>query len=142
MSDADHRDQIRDLLAEYCFFLDGFQLHDFAALFCTDGEWLSRNGNATGPAAIERLLREIVPAPADGTRRKHFTANILIRLAGDTAEVRSNFMVVRESPQGPVIAVAGRYEDRVERAGGRWLFRSRRLHHDIAGESGLIARPG
>ncbi|WP_144111704.1 nuclear transport factor 2 family protein [Paraburkholderia sp. BCC1886] len=142
MSAADDRDQIRDLLAEYCFLLDGYQLRDFAALFSAQGEWLSRNGNAKGPAAIERLLGEIVPVPADGTRRKHFTANIRIRLAGDTAEVMSNFMVVRESPQGPVIAVAGRYEDSVLRAGERWLFQSRRLHHDITGESGLMTPPG
>jgi 3-phenylpropionate/cinnamic acid dioxygenase small subunit len=142
MSAADDRDQIRDLLAEYCFLLDGYELHSFAALFKFDGEWISRNGNAEGAEAIERLLQQIVPLPTDGTRRKHFTANILIRLKGDTAEVRSNFMVVRESPNGPVIAVAGRYEDLVERTADRWLFKSRRLHHDIAGESGLNERPG
>jgi 3-phenylpropionate/cinnamic acid dioxygenase small subunit len=137
-STAEDREHIRELLAEYCFLLDDYRLREFAALFTAEGEWLSRNGNAKGRPGIEALLRELVPAPAVGNRRKHITANIVIRLAGDMAEVISNFLVIRESPTGPAIAVAGRYEDCVSFSEGRWRFRSRRLHHDIAGESGLL----
>jgi hypothetical protein len=136
------KDAIRELLAHYCFLLDGFHLTEFAALFTADGEWISRNGNATGPEAIERLLRGLVPEPAPGQRRKHFTANIIIDLAGDSATVISNFLVVRDSEAGPVIAVAGTYDDTVVRTGGEWKFKSRKLSHDIAGESGLNVGPG
>jgi hypothetical protein len=131
------KDAIRELLARYCFLLDGFRLGEFAALFTADGEWISRNGNATGSESIERLLRGLVPEPAPGKRRKHFTANIIIELAGDSATVISNFLVVRDSPTGPTIAVAGTYDDTVVRTSGGWKFKSRRLSHDITGESGL-----
>jgi hypothetical protein len=131
------KDAIRELLAHYCFWLDGYKLAEFAALFTADGEWLSRNGNATGPEAIEGLLRRLVPEPAPGKRRKHLTTNILIDLAGDSATVVSNFLVVRDSAAGPVISVAGTYDDTVVRTAEGWKFKSRRLSHDIAGESGL-----
>jgi hypothetical protein len=131
------KDEIRELLAEYCFRLDSHRLGELAALFSDDGEWISRNGRASGREAIERLLARLVPTPREGQRRKHFTANIVIKHDGDSAVVVSNFLVVRDSHAGPVIAVAGTYDDLVVRAGGAWRFKSRRLSHDIAGESGL-----
>lgn len=142
MSALEDKDAIRELLARYCFLLDGYRLPEFAALFAADGEWISRNGNATGPEAIEALLRGLVPEPAPGRRRKHFTANIAIKLSGDTATVLSNFLVVRDSDVGPVISVAGTYEDTVVRTPDGWKFKSRKLSHDIAGESGLNVNPG
>jgi 3-phenylpropionate/cinnamic acid dioxygenase small subunit len=135
------KDAIHELLARYCFLLDGYRLREFGALFTADGEWSSRNGNATGPEAIERLLRGMVPEPAPGARRKHFTTNIIIGLAGDSAAVISNFLVVRDSPSGPAIAVAGTYDDVVVRTSEGWKFKSRKLSHDIAGESGLNTGP-
>ena len=137
MSGLEDKDAIRELLARYCFLLDSFRLSEFAALFTADGEWISRNGTAVGPEAIEKLLRGLVPEPAPGQRRKHFTANIIIDLAGDSATVVSNFLVVRDSEAGPAISVAGTYDDIVVRTGEGWKFKSRRLSHDIAGESGL-----
>ena len=137
MSAPEDKDSIRELLARYCFLLDGYRLDEFAALFTTDGEWTSRNGTAKGPAAIEVLLRGMVPEPAPGKRRKHFTTNIIIDLSGGRATVISNFLVVRDSEAGPTIAVAGTYDDIVVRTADGWKFRSRKLSHDIAGESGL-----
>ena len=140
MSALEDKDAIRELLAEYCFLLDSQRLQEFGKLFTEAGLWASRNGRATGPAAIESLLRKIVSESAPELRRKHFTANIVIRLNGDSAEVISNFLVVRDSAAGPAIAVAGTYRDVVARQGAKWLFRSRELSHDIAAGSG--AKPG
>ena len=69
-------------------------------------------------------------------------SNIVIGLAGDSATVISNFLVVRDSETGPAIAVAGTYDDIVVRNKEGWKFKSRRLSHDIAGESGLNVKPG
>lgn len=111
MSGLEDKDAIRELLARYCFLLDGYRLREFAALFTAEGEWVSRNGTARGPEAIERLLRDLVPQPAPGKGRKHFTTNIIIDLSGDGAIVVSNFLVVRDSDAGPVISVTGTYDD-------------------------------
>jgi hypothetical protein len=141
MTTLEDREAIRELLARYCFLLDGYQLREFAALFTAGGEWISRNGTAVGPQAIEELLRALVPEPAPGKRRKHFTTNLIIELSGDTATVVSNFLVMRDSEAGPAISVAGTYDDVVVRTSEGWKFKSRRLSHDIAGESGLNVKP-
>jgi len=138
IAELQDREQIRELLARYCFLLDARELDRFAQLFAEDGRWISRNGRATGRAAIEALLHGLVPVPREGARRKHFTCNVVIELAGDAAQVRSNFLVVRDSTAGPVIAVAGTYADRLGKINGRWQFLERELFHDIAGESGLL----
>jgi hypothetical protein len=49
---------------------------------------------------------------------------------------------VRDSETGPAIAVAGTYDDTLVRTADGWKFKSRSLSHDIAGESGLNAKPG
>ncbi len=131
------REAICELLAEYCFLLDGHELVALAALFELGGSWISRNGEATGRDAIADFLSRLVPAPAPGTRRKHLTTNIIIGIDGQSAHVKSNFLVIRDTPAGPVVAVAGTYRDVVVSSGGQWLFRRRELFHDIAGESGL-----
>lgn len=135
------REAIRELLAEYCFRLDAHELRALGALFEADGRWISRNGEATGPEGIAAFLGRLVPPPGPGTRRKHLTTNVVIALKGTVARVTSNFLVVRDTDAGPVIAVAGTYRDVVAAAGDRWLFRRRELFHDIAGESGLSAPP-
>ncbi len=131
------REAIRELLAEYCFLLDGHELGALGGLFEPNGAWVSRNGQASGPSAIAAFLHRLVPAPGPLVQRKHLTTNVIISLDGDTAQVKSNFLVVRNTASGPAIAVAGTYRDTVARTGGRWLFRRRELFHDIAGESGL-----
>ena len=70
MSALEDKDAIRELLAEYCFLLDSYRLKEFGQLFAEDGEWISRNGSATGAADIEKFMRQLVPEPGPGTRRK------------------------------------------------------------------------
>ena len=131
------RESIRELLAEYCFLLDSYELEALGNLFEPHGDWISRNGEARGPGAIANFMSHLVPAPGSGTRRKHLTTNIVIKLEGLVAHVTSNFLVVRDSVSGPAIAVAGTYRDIVASSDARWLFRRRELFRDIAGESGL-----
>ncbi len=131
------REAIRELLAEYCFRLDSYELEALGNLFEPQGDWISRNGEARGPDAIADFMSHLVPVPGPGTRRKHLTTNIVIKLEGTVARVTSNFIVVRDSASGPAIAVAGTYRDIVASSNARWLFRRRELFHDIAGESGL-----
>ncbi|HLJ01326.1 MAG TPA: nuclear transport factor 2 family protein [Bradyrhizobium sp.] len=62
-------------------------------------------------------------------------------MSEERATVISNFLVVRDSETGPAIAVAGTYDDIVVKTAEGWKFKSRRLSHDIAGESGLNVAP-
>ena len=50
----------------------------------------------------------------------------------DAAEIRSNWTVVQNSPDGPKIGSGGAYHDQMVKQGGRWLFRYRKIDRFIA----------
>lgn len=133
------REAIRELLAEYCFRLDECRFAEFGDLFTETAEWgPERLPKARGPAAIADLVASIVPVKGEGPVRRHLTTNIVIRFEGaDAARVKSNFLMVRESEAGPLLAIAGTYDDHVVRTPPGWRFQSRRILNDVAGDLGL-----
>jgi len=135
---VEEKDAIREVLAEYCFRLDGGRYDDMAALFTEDGTWDTAFGAATGRAAIAKQARDIRARAGDNRPRAvHLTTNIVIALAngpgGDRAEVRSNWSVVQNGPEGPKIGSGGGYADRMVKQDGRWLFQYRKIDRFIAG---------
>ena len=126
------KDAIRELMAEYCFRLDDGRYEDMAALFTGSGTWDTAFGKATGRVAIAELAAAIrARAGADRPRAAHLVTNIVITLDGDRARVRSNWMVMQNSPEGPKIGSGGAYADEVVRQDGRWLFQYRKIDRFI-----------
>ena len=132
----EEKDAIRELLAEYCFRLDGGDFDGMAALFTEDGTWDTAFGQGTGRPAIAALAQDI-RRRAGGNRPRaiHLVTNIVISLDGDRAEVRSNWTVVQNSPEGegggPKIGSGGAYADRLVKQDGRWLFQNRKIDRFI-----------
>jgi 3-phenylpropionate/cinnamic acid dioxygenase small subunit len=130
---VEDKDAIRELMAEYCFRLDDGRYDDMAALFAEDGTWDTAFGKATGRAAIAELARSIrARAGANRPRAAHLVTNIVIALDGARAEVRSNWMVMQNSPDGPKIGSGGGYLDEIVQQGGQWLFHYRKIDRFIA----------
>jgi len=79
----EEKDAIREVLAEYCFRLDGGRYDDMAALFTEDGTWDTAFGAATGRAAIAQQARDIRTRASDNRPRAvHLVTNIIIALEG------------------------------------------------------------
>jgi 3-phenylpropionate/cinnamic acid dioxygenase small subunit len=123
------KDEIRELLARYCFALDADRFDEMAELFTTDGVWETAFGTGTGRAGIVAQARSI--ATDERPRRVHLTTNIVIDVTEDTATARSNWVLIQNSPAGPVIGSGGEYADRLVKTGGQWLFRHRRIDRFI-----------
>jgi 3-phenylpropionate/cinnamic acid dioxygenase small subunit len=129
----EEKDAIREVLAEYCFALDGGRYDDMAALFTEDGTWDTAFGAATGRAAIAAQARDIRARAGDNRPRAvHLTTNIVVTLDGERAEVRSNWTVVQNSADGPKIGSGGAYADQMVKQHGRWLLRDRKIDRFIA----------
>jgi hypothetical protein len=129
----EEKDAIREVLAEYCFRLDGGRYDDMAALFTEDGTWDTAFGAASGRAAIAQQARDIRTRAGDNRPRAvHLVTNIVIALDGEQAEIRSNWTVVQNSPDGPKIGSGGAYADQMVKQGGKWLFRYRKIDRFIA----------
>jgi uncharacterized protein (TIGR02246 family) len=127
------KDAIRELLAEYCFRLDGGRFDEMAQLFTEDGTWDTAFGAATGRANIVALVKQIrARSPEPRPRAVHLTTNIVIALDGARARVRSNWTVVQNGPDGPVISSGGAYLDDLVKQDGSWLFHTRKIDRFIA----------
>jgi hypothetical protein len=134
MSVLEDKDAIRELMAEYCFRLDDGRYADMAALFTEDGTWDTAFGKATGRAAIAGLAADIrARAGAPRPRAAHLVTNIVIAFDRDHARVRSNWMVMQNSTEGPKLGSGGAYHDEIVRDGGHWRFRYRKIDRFIAG---------
>lgn len=131
---VEDKDAIRELLAEYCFHLDDGRYDDMAALFTEDGTWDTAFGKAVGRTAIADLARSLRARAGDNRpRAAHLVTNIAITLDGAQAQVRSNWMVMQNSPEGPKLGSGGAYFDEISRRGEKWLFHYRKIDRFIAG---------
>lgn len=128
----EEKDAIREVLAEYCFRLDGGEFDGMAALFTEDGTWETAFGKATGRTAIADLARNLREGgPQPRPRGIHLVTNIVIGLDGERAQVRSNWTVVQNSPEGPKIGSGGGYADDMVKQQGKWHFRHRKIDRFI-----------
>jgi uncharacterized protein (TIGR02246 family) len=123
------KDEIRELLARYCFALDEERFEDMAALFTEDGVWETAFGTGTGRAGI--VAQALSFSKPNRPRRVHLTTNIVIDLEGDTAKVRSYWQQFQNSATDPEIGSGGSYYDTLVKVDGRWFFRHRRIDRFI-----------
>jgi 3-phenylpropionate/cinnamic acid dioxygenase small subunit len=129
---GEDKDAIQEVLAEYCFRLDDGRFDDMAALFTPNGTWDTAFGAATGRAAIADLARSLrARAGEPRPRAVHLVTNIVIQLDGARAQVRSNWTVVQNSPEGPKVGSGGGYADEMVKEHGRWLFHYRKIDRFI-----------
>jgi hypothetical protein len=121
------------MLAQYCFRLDDGRFAEMAALFTENGVSDTAFGKATGRPAIAELARSLRARAGDQRPRAiHLVTNIAISLDGASAQVRSNWVVVQNGPDGPMVGSGGAYEDQLVKEQDQWLFRYRKIDRFIA----------
>ena len=128
------KEAIREVLAEYCFCLDGGRFAEMAALFAPDGTWHTAFGKATGRADIEALANRVANRAGPRPRGAHLVTNIVIKVTGDRAQVASNWALAQNSPNGPIISSGGAYADEMIKQDETWLFHYRKIDRFIAGD--------
>jgi hypothetical protein len=128
----EEKDAIRDVLSEYCFCLDGGLHAEMAGLFTPDGVWETAFGSGHGRDGIRELLGRIGRPSGAEPRAVHIVGNVLIKIDGDTAQVRSNWVEPQNSRRGPVVEAAGAYYDEMQKIDGRWFFKHRRIDRFVA----------
>lgn len=124
------KDAIRELMARYCFLVDGKQYDEWADLFTEDGSFeVTSLFRFEGRAAI-RSFADGIPLNDRGLPGfKHCTMNQIIEVAGDHATAQCYFLLVQDG--SPLrVDVAGRYEDALVKRRGRWQFQSRTAYFD------------
>lgn len=77
---------------------------------------------------LARILAEVHEHVRDPGKRLHLVTPISVELSGDSADALSHFGILRTTPDGKTeIYAAGRYEDRVLKENGSWLYECHRV---------------
>jgi 3-phenylpropionate/cinnamic acid dioxygenase small subunit len=143
------RDAIEKLILAYAERIDRGDFAGVGELFA-DGLIAGPDGSplARGRGEVQRLYERTTRRYEDGTpRTKHVTTNLQLDLdePSGAARARSYYTVLQALPDFPLQPiVAGRYEDRFERAAGGWRFAERRMFVELVGDVSrhlLIALP-
>ena len=128
---------IEQVLNRYCHKLDVGDVDAVVALFTEDGVLIPEyegTGEHAGREAIRAWYTNYgrqVSARASGLRHKISTA--MIEVEGDTATSLCYLDADSvDSSTGKRSLAGGRYLDRLERRGGVWLIRERRIVVDYA----------
>ena len=90
-----------------------------------------------GIDGVERMFRDHVRFYDGSPATKHVTTNLVIEVEddGQRAVARSYFTVLQARPELPLqIIIAGRYHDRFERRGARWVLTDRLEYCDLTGD--------
>ncbi len=137
--------QIREVIIEYGEYLDARDYAGYASLFASDGTWTGGFGNATGPAAIQKMLEDNLGIPEEGFVNKdnfHLDTTVIVDVHGDTAEARSRYMFyTRTEDNRPRPLLAGRYFDEFVRENGEWKIKTRKSHGVIPYRDGNAPPP-
>ena len=126
------RMEILDLYAYYCHCIDSGDGNKWAECFTPDGSLAlpHRNQVHRGAGAL-RGVGDAFPDRTGGMGR-HITVNLTLSEDAEGARGRAYLILLQGGwgPSPPIVEMTGRYEDRLVRWSGRWLFASRVLTAD------------
>lgn len=130
-------DQLRSLLGRYCDLVDAGDFPAVGELFA-EGQLVDDQGQvvARGAAEAAEMFATRVKRYDGSPRTKHLVLNSQIELDGDTARVRSSYLVLQAVPDRlplqPIIT--GRYVDTFTRRPEGWAWTERRFGVDLVGD--------
>lgn len=113
---------VLDVLARYCHTCDDGDFEALRALFTADGTFRYAGSVVTGR---EDLLAYFTQVQTPERRGKHLTANTVVRIDGDRATARSDWVFLVLVDGVPTPRLTGRYDDVLVRDGAGWLIAER-----------------
>jgi uncharacterized protein (TIGR02246 family) len=130
--------QIQDLMARYEWALDSADAKAYAALFAEDGVLVGGPSEQKGRAAIQKAIEDLNHSFAATfptgvpPRIQHILSNLVVEQHGDTADAKSYWTEIwNPTGKGMAVRVAGHYEDKLVRRGGKWQFARRQIFDDF-----------
>jgi ketosteroid isomerase-like protein len=118
-------EDIRRVLAEYCFATDCGDSEAWLATFTDDIVW---EGGAFGRfSGMDEARAYRATSANSACTYRHFTTNSIIDIEGSQARVRSYVQVFDQSGQSPILVFSGLYADVFEKSNGKWRIKVRHL---------------
>jgi hypothetical protein len=141
----EEKDAIHETIASYCFHFDGGEFDKWVDLFAEDGTFdAGRMGAHSGKDALRAFVSSVkktLPMANGMPALKHCVMNEIIKVNGEEATAQSYVVAIIAKGEGALVnGLAGRYEDQLVKHLDRWLFKTRKVHFDLMGDMGPLAR--
>lgn len=132
------KDSVREQIMMTARLLDEEDLQGWLETFHEDGVYeMAAYGTEIGAEMVwwrsthgelTKILAEAPDHVRDQSRRLHLVSPVTVEVKADFAEALSHFQITRTNPDGvSSLYVAGRYEDRLIKSDGRWLYELHRV---------------
>ena len=126
----EEKEELRDLVTRYCLYIDSGRYDDWVATFTEDGVFDSPIlGRWQGKAALKQFTEKYRTWTGNNQPR-HCVMNVLVNVEGNHATGECYLLMTHASEGKTEFVVSGRYEDRMEKVNGKWLFKERKVKPD------------
>ena len=126
---------INDLFVRYTTALDAGDVETIVACFTEDGALESPAvGIYSGRQGIREFAERFARFREAGSQLRHFISNLAVRVDGDEARAACYLLNIITRSGTTELLAPGRYDCRLAKVGGEWLFRHRLvvLDHEVA----------
>ena len=122
----DDRQMINDLFVRYTTALDAGDVETIVGCFTEDGALESPAvGVYAGRAGIREFAERFAKFRERGSQLRHFISNLAVQVDGDTASATCYLLNVITRNGKTELMPPGRYDCRLAKIAGEWLFRHR-----------------
>ena len=122
----DDRQMINDLFVRYTTALDAGDVATIVGCFTEDGALESPAvGVYAGRQGIREFAERFSRFHARGAQLRHFISNMAVQVAGDEAHATCYLLTVITRDGKTELMPPGRYDCRLAKVDGAWLFRHR-----------------
>jgi uncharacterized protein (TIGR02246 family) len=122
----DDRQMISDLFVRYTTALDAGDVETIVGCFTEDGALESPAvGVYAGRDGIRAFAERFARFHERGAQLRHFISNLAVQVEGDAARATCYLLTVITRDGKTELMPPGRYECRLEKIGGQWLFAHR-----------------
>jgi uncharacterized protein (TIGR02246 family) len=122
----DDRQQIHDLFVRYTTALDAGDVDTIVSCFTEDGALESPVvGVYSGRDGIRAFAERFARFHEQGAQLRHFISNLAVQVEGDTAHATCYLLNVITRDGRTELMPPGRYDCRLAKVDGKWLFRHR-----------------
>ena len=117
---------ISDLFVRYTTALDAGNVETIVGCFTEDGALESPAvGVYAGRQGIREFAERFARFHERGSQLRHFISNMAVQLEGDAARATCYLLTVITRNGKTELMPPGRYDCRLEKIGGQWLFKHR-----------------